>query len=46
MAMGQACGTAAALALRDGHPVQKVNHQELVAALQAQGVRGIGGAPL
>ncbi|MEW9919890.1 FAD-dependent oxidoreductase [Marimonas sp. MJW-29] len=46
MAMGQATGTAAALALRDGVPVQKVDHAELVAALTAQGVNGLGGRPL
>ena len=38
MAMGQATGTAAALALRDGVPVQAVSIEELVAALSAQGV--------
>ncbi len=42
MAMGQATGTAAALALRDSVTVQQVDRQELVAALQAQGVRGLG----
>lgn len=46
MAMGQATGTAAALALRDRVPIQEVDHLELVANLQAQGVRGIGGAAL
>lgn len=42
MAMGQATGTAAALAIRDGVPVQQVDSAALVAALQAQGVRGLG----
>ncbi len=46
MAMGQATGTAAALALRDGISVQKVDPQELVAALKVQRVRGLGGEPL
>ncbi len=43
MAMGQATGTAATLALRDGVTVQQVDSQELVAALKTQGVRGLGG---
>jgi len=42
MAMGQACATAAFLALKDGTNVQAVDHKALVAALQAQGVRGLG----
>ena len=42
MAMGQAVGTAAALALRDRVPVQQLDHAELVASLQKQGVRGLG----
>ena len=46
MAMGQAAGVAAALAIRDGVPVQAVDHAELVRVLQGQGVRGIGGASL
>ena len=46
MAMGQATGVAASLAIRDDCSVQKVDSSELVAQLQAQGVRGIGGAPL
>jgi len=46
MAMGQATGTAAALALSDGAAVQAVERPELVAALTKQGVRGLGGAPL
>ena len=46
MAMGQATGTAAAIALRDGLTVQEVDTGEVVAALQAQGVRGLGGEPL
>ncbi|UWQ00660.1 FAD-dependent oxidoreductase [Aliiroseovarius crassostreae] len=40
MAMGQACGTAAALA--GAGPVQAVDHAALVAELTAQGVRGLG----
>jgi hypothetical protein len=46
MTMGQATGVAAALAIRDDCSVQAVNSSELVSLLQAQGVRGIGGAPL
>ncbi len=46
MAMGQATGTAAALALRDGVTVQQVDPQALIAALQVQRVRGLGGEPL
>jgi hypothetical protein len=46
MTMGQATGVAASLAIRDDCSVQKVDSSELVAQLQAQGVRGIGGAPL
>ena len=46
MAMGQATATAAMLALRDGASVQNVDTDELVASLQAQGVKGLGGRPL
>ena len=42
MAMGQAVGTAAALALRDSLAVQQIDHAELVASLQKQGVKGLG----
>lgn len=42
MLMGQAAGTAATLALESGLPVQQIDHAGLVAALVAQGVRGIG----
>lgn len=42
MAMGQATGTAAAMAIRSGVAVQDVDHAALVAELQAQGVRGLG----
>jgi hypothetical protein len=45
MAMGQATGTAAALALRDGVAVQDIDTGELVAALTRQGVHGLAGAP-
>lgn len=44
IAMGQACGTAAALTGED--PVQRVDHAALVAALRAQGLRGLGGEEL
>lgn len=46
MAMGQAAGTAASLAVAAGSSVQDVNAHDVVAALLAQGVRGIGGHPL
>lgn len=46
MAMGQAAGTAAAQALGEGLAVQQIDPARLVAALQAQGMKGIGGASL
>jgi len=46
MAMGQAAGTAAAMALAGGLPVQALDHSVVVASLAAQGMRGIGGDPL
>ncbi|MBL6929022.1 MAG: FAD-dependent oxidoreductase [Rhodospirillales bacterium] len=46
IAMGQATGTAAAIALRDGVSVQNVDPGKLVTALQAQKVRGLGGTTL
>lgn len=46
MAMGQATGTAAVQALGRGVAVQQIDSAALVAALQDQGVRGIGGQPL
>jgi FAD dependent oxidoreductase len=46
MAMGQATGTAAAMALADGVPVQKLDLDRLVAELQKQGVNGLRGQPL
>ena len=46
MAMGQAAGTAVALALAENSPVQALDHTEIVSALVAQGVRGIGGRRL
>ncbi|MFC3615435.1 FAD-dependent oxidoreductase [Lutimaribacter marinistellae] len=42
MAMGQATGTAAALALRNATPVQQVSHAALVRALIEQGINRIG----
>ncbi|SDX00446.1 FAD dependent oxidoreductase [Ruegeria halocynthiae] len=45
MAMGQATGTAAALALRDGCAVQAVDVEELIASLKEQGVNRLGGTP-
>jgi len=46
MAMGQAAGTAAAMALAGGLAVQAIDHASIVSTLAAQGVRGIGGEPL
>jgi hypothetical protein len=46
MAMGQAAGTAAAMALAAGLPVQALDTGRVVAALAAQGMRGIGGDTL
>jgi hypothetical protein len=44
MAMGQATGTAAAIALRERNPVQALSTEALVAMLAAQGVNRIGTA--
>ena len=44
MAMGQATGTAAAMAVRGGLRVQEVSHAALVEALIGQGINRIGGA--
>ncbi|MBO9395145.1 FAD-dependent oxidoreductase [Shimia sp. R9_2] len=46
MAMGQATGTAAALALRANVPVQEVSHAQLVQMLQEQGLNRLGTAEL
>ncbi|MCP5071753.1 MAG: FAD-dependent oxidoreductase [Rhodobacteraceae bacterium] len=46
MAMGQATGTAAALALRAGGSVQAIDPDLLVGELTRQGVRGLGNAEL
>ncbi len=46
MIMGQATGTAAALAIRRGQTVQQIDPADVVASLQRQGVNGIGGQPL
>jgi len=46
MAMGQATGTAAALALREEISVQEINTATLVAELTQQGINGIGGHSL
>lgn len=43
MAMGEAAGTAAAMALAKGQPVQDLDPAPLITALAAQGVRGVGG---
>ena len=46
MAMGQAVGTAAVLALKDNLAVQTIDTQVLVADLIQQGVNGLGNEPL
>jgi hypothetical protein len=46
MAMGQACGVAAAQSLARGCAVQDIDAQAVVATLQLQGLRGIGGENL
>ena len=46
MLMGQATGTAAAIAIREGVEVQKVDPANVVASMIEQGVNGIGGRPL
>lgn len=46
MAMGQACGTAAAQLIDSGKSVQQADTDALIASLQAQGVRGLGNDPL
>jgi hypothetical protein len=46
MAMGQATGTAAWLALSRGDKVQQIDTTALVEALTAQQVKGLGGRPL
>lgn len=46
MAMGQATGTAAAMALRAGGTVQALDPVAVATAMQAQGVRGLGMTPL
>ena len=46
MAMGQACGTAASLALKDDIPVQRVDTKVLIDVLLSQGIKGIGNTTL
>lgn len=46
MAMGQAAGTAATMALAEGLAVQTLPLERIVSELIAQGVRGLAGAPL
>jgi hypothetical protein len=46
MAMGQATGNAAALALAGNAPVQALDPARVVAAMQAQGLRGLAGRGL
>lgn len=46
IAMGQAIGTAAGIALREKQAVQEVDPAALVAALQMQGLRGLGNEAL
>ncbi len=43
MAMGQAAGTAAAIALETAVPVQEIDRHRVVAALTEQGINRIGG---
>ncbi|WP_181348073.1 FAD-dependent oxidoreductase [Thalassobacillus sp. CUG 92003] len=42
MIMGQACGTAAYLAIKHDTPVQDIDYKELTNDLSAQGVNGVG----
>ncbi|MFA6808193.1 MAG: FAD-dependent oxidoreductase [Eubacteriales bacterium] len=46
MAMGQACGTAADIAIKNNLSVQDINYDELVKDLVAQGVNGLAGGKL
>ena len=46
MTMGQATGTAAAIAIAEGQTVQQIDPAKVVASLIEQGVNGIGGLPL
>ncbi len=46
MIMGQATGTAAAIAIGHKQVIQDIDTAEVVASLQHQGVNGIGGQPL
>ncbi|WP_040616682.1 FAD-dependent oxidoreductase [Roseibium sp. TrichSKD4] len=46
MAMGQAVGTAAAMALANSITVQEIDTSKLVSSLSAQGVRGLGDTAL
>lgn len=46
MIMGQATGVTAAFSIAENVPVQQVDAKWVVSELQAQGVRGLGGAPL
>ncbi|EBA14778.1 hypothetical protein RSK20926_09799 [Roseobacter sp. SK209-2-6] len=46
MAMGQACGSAAAQVISTGQSVQQVDTPALIADLQRQGIRGLGDTPL
>jgi hypothetical protein len=41
MGLGQAAGTAAAKAIRDNRPLQKINYPELIQELRDDGVNGI-----
>jgi len=44
--MGQATGTAAAIAIGEGLAVQRVDAHTLIKSLQTQGVKGLGSEPL
>ncbi|WP_258360941.1 FAD-dependent oxidoreductase [Moorella sulfitireducens] len=46
MVMGQACGTAAAMAIKNNTSVQDIDYRDLVEDLINQGVNGLGDEPL
>lgn len=46
VAMGQAAGTAAAMALRNEQTIQEIDSDDLIAALKEQGVNGLRGERL
>lgn len=46
MALGQAAGTAAAMAIANGERIQNINRDALIADLKRQHVKGLAGDPL